>query len=56
MVLCAITLGVMGARCEATTGGAHGDIVQEIITIVRQVSNGPPPGQPDPLDDDVPGG
>jgi hypothetical protein len=35
---------------------APGDIVQEIITIVRQVSAGPPPGQPDPLDDDMPGG
>jgi hypothetical protein len=41
---------------KGATGGARGDIVQEIMTIVRQVSNGPPPGQPDPLDDDVPGG
>jgi hypothetical protein len=41
---------------KGATGGARGDIVQEIITIVRQVSNGLPPEQPDPLDDDVPGG
>ena len=36
-------------------GGARGDIVQAIMSIVRQVSN-EPPGQPDPLDDDPPGG
>jgi hypothetical protein len=40
---------------------ARSDIVQEIISIVRQVASGPvasgpPPGQPDPLDDDMPGG
>jgi hypothetical protein len=40
---------------KATTGGARGDIVQEIISIVRQVASGPPNGQPDPLDDDMPG-
>jgi hypothetical protein len=41
----------------AAGGGARGDIVEEIITIVRQVSAGPPLGQPDdPLDDDMPGG
>jgi hypothetical protein len=39
---------------KGATGGARGDIVQEIITIVRQVSS-EPPGQPDPLDD-LPGG
>jgi len=39
---------------KGTTGGARGDIVQQIITIVRQVSS-EPPGQPDPLDD-LPGG
>ena len=37
-------------------GGACGDIVQEILAIVRQVANGLPPEQPDPLDDDMPGG
>jgi hypothetical protein len=43
-------------RCllRGTTDGARGDIVQAIISIVRQVSNEPPSGQP--LDDDVPGG
>jgi hypothetical protein len=41
---------------KGTTGGARGDIVQEIISIVRQVASGPPPRQPDPLDDDMPGG
>ena len=32
---------------KGATGGARGDIVQEIISIVRQVASGPPPGQPD---------
>jgi len=41
---------------KGTTDGARGDIVQEIISIVRQISNEPPPGQPDPLNDDMPGG
>jgi hypothetical protein len=36
--------------------GARGDIVRDIIEIVRQVANGSPPGQSDPLDDDLPGG
>jgi hypothetical protein len=40
---------------KGTTDGARGDIVQQIIMIVRQVSN-EPPNQPDPLDDDLPGG
>ena len=30
---------------KGATGGARGDIVEEIIAIVRQVSNGPPPGR-----------
>ncbi len=38
------------------TGGYRGDIVQEIISIVRAVASGSPPGQPDPFDDDMPGG
>ena len=38
------------------TGGTRGDIVQEIIAIVRQVANGLPSDQPDPLDDGLPGG
>ena len=38
------------------TGVARGDIVQEIIAIVRDVANGLPPEQQDPLDDGLPGG
>ena len=41
---------------KGATGGARGDIVQEIITIVRQVSTEPPHGQPDTSDDGMPGG
>jgi hypothetical protein len=38
------------------TGGARGDIVQEIISIVRQVASGLPSEQPNSLDDGLPGG
>jgi hypothetical protein len=41
---------------DAAAGGARGDIVQEIIAIVRQVASGLPPEQGNPLDDDMPGG
>ena len=41
---------------KGTTDGVRGDIVQQIITIVRQVSNEPPTGQANPLDDEQPGG
>ncbi len=41
---------------RGAAGGARGDIVQEIIAIVRQVASGLPPEQPNPLDDDMPGG
>ena len=41
---------------RGATGGARGDILQEIISIVRAVASGLPPEQPDPLDDDMPGG
>jgi hypothetical protein len=41
---------------RGAAGGARGDIVQEIIAIVRQVASGLPPEQRDPLDDDMPGG
>jgi hypothetical protein len=41
---------------KGATGGARGDIVQEIFSIVRQVSDEPPSGQSDPLDDNIPGG
>ena len=36
--------------------GARGDIVQEIIAIVRQVASGLPPEPPNSLDDGLPGG
>jgi hypothetical protein len=36
-------------------GGARGDIVQEIVAIVRDAANGVPARKPDPLDDDMPG-
>jgi hypothetical protein len=39
-----------------TTGGSRGDLVQEIIAIVRDVANGQPPEQPNPFDDGLPGG
>jgi hypothetical protein len=38
------------------TGSARGDIVLEIIEIVRAVANGLPAGPPDPLDENMPGG
>jgi hypothetical protein len=41
---------------RGATGGARGDIVEEIIAIVRQVASGQSSGRPDPLDDDMPGG
>ena len=41
---------------RGATGGARGDIVQEIIAIVRQAASGLPPEQGNPLDDDMPGG
>jgi hypothetical protein len=36
-------------------GGARGDIVQEIVAIVRDAANGVPARKPDPPDD-MPGG
>ena len=41
---------------RGATGNARGDIVREIIEIVRQVAGGLPSEQPDPLDDGMPGG
>jgi hypothetical protein len=41
---------------SGVSGSARGDIVREIIEIVRQVANGLPFSQSDPLDDDLPGG
>ena len=46
----------VGYLLRGATGGARGDIVQEIIAIVRQVASGLLPEQPDPLDDGLPGG
>ena len=46
----------VGYLLRGATGGARGDIVQEIIAIVRQIASGLPPEQPDPLDDGLPGG
>jgi hypothetical protein len=41
---------------RGTTDGVRGDIVQEIISIVRQVASGLPPERPNPLNDDMAGG
>ena len=41
---------------KGAAGGARGDIVQEIIAIVRQVASGLPPDQGNALDDGFPGG
>ena len=40
---------------RGTTDGIRGDIVQEIISIVRQAVHDLP-DQPDPFDDQAPGG
>jgi hypothetical protein len=41
---------------RSATGGARGDIVEEIIAIVRDVANALPTKPTNPLDDDMPGG
>ena len=41
---------------KGAAGGARGDIVQEILAIVRDAANGLPARETDPLDDDMPGG
>jgi hypothetical protein len=47
----------VGYLLRGATGGARGDIVQEIIAIVRDVANALSPPKPtNPLDDDMPGG
>jgi len=46
----------VGYLLRGATGGERGDIVQEIIAIVRNVASGLPPEQRNPLDDDMPGG
>jgi hypothetical protein len=46
----------VGYLLRGATGGARGDIVQEIIALVRQVAGGLPPEPPNSLDDGLPGG
>jgi hypothetical protein len=46
----------VGYLLRGTTGGARGDIVHAIISIVRQAASGLPPEQPNSLDDSLPGG
>ena len=46
----------VGYLLRGATGGARGDIVQEIIAMVRQVASGLPSEQPNSLDDGLPGG
>jgi hypothetical protein len=41
--------------CDVLPAG-RGDIVQEIIAMVRQVASGLPPEPPNSLDDGLPGG
>ena len=41
---------------RGTTDGVRGDIVQGIVTIVRQVANEASSGQQDSLDEGMPGG
>ena len=41
---------------RGTTDGVRGDILQGIITLVRKVASEPPLGEPNPFDDDAPGG
>jgi hypothetical protein len=44
----------VGYLLKGAAGSDRGDIVQEIIEIVRQAAL--PAGLPDPLDEDLPGG
>jgi hypothetical protein len=41
---------------KGTAGGARGDIVQEILAIVRDAASGLPARETNPPDDDMPGG
>jgi hypothetical protein len=41
---------------KGAAGGARGDIVQEILAIVRDAASGLPARETNPLDDDMPGG
>lgn len=53
---CAKECAAAGHLLRDTTGGARGDIVQAIITILRQIANGLPRSQPNPFDEDASGG
>jgi hypothetical protein len=46
----------MAYLLNGTAGSDRGDIVREIIEIVNEVARGLAPGQPDPFDDELPGG
>ena len=46
----------VGCLPRGATGGDRGDIVQEIIAIMRQIASGLPSEQSNPMDDDMPGG
>ena len=41
---------------RTAAGSDRGDIVSEIIEIVRQAAQDIPPDRPDPFEDDAPGG
>ena len=41
---------------RGTEGNARAAVVQDIIAIVRDAAAGLPPEQPNPFDDDAPGG
>lgn len=47
---------MMGGGERSRSGRTSGAMVRDIIEIVRQVANGLPPDQPNPFDDDAPGG
>ena len=49
-------LGRGGLLAQGAAGSDRGDIVQEILLIVRQVASALPPEQPNSLDDGLPGG
>jgi hypothetical protein len=46
----------VGYLLRGAIGAARGDIVQEIIAMVRQFAGGLPPEPPNPLDDGLPSG
>jgi hypothetical protein len=52
----AVIRAAAGYLLKDVSGGDRGDIMREIVEIVNEVAQGLPPGQQDPLDDDMPGG